>query len=262
MKRAERLNLLLDILAEDGHIDVDDIVTRLGVSPATARRDLDTLAEQRLLTRTRGGAMAQSITYDLPIRYKSHQHADQKELIARAASELVPTGAVIGLTGGTTTTAIATMLAARPDIQRDSDVENLTVVTNSVNIAALLATRPQIKVVVVGGVLNPRSYELVGGFAEQVLSAVNMDIAFVGVNALDAHWGASTHNSDEAAINRLMVHRARRAVVVADSSKIGKRAFAVVGDSSTLETVVTDAAVSEAQHTALREAGYRVVIAE
>lgn len=56
MTRTDRLTAILDLLAESGHVEVEDIVTRLGVSPATARRDLDSLAKQRLLSRTRGGA--------------------------------------------------------------------------------------------------------------------------------------------------------------------------------------------------------------
>ena len=68
MNRAERLNAVLDLLADRGRVEVDDLVEKLEVSPATARRDLDTLAEQQLLTRTRGGAVAQAVAYDLPLR--------------------------------------------------------------------------------------------------------------------------------------------------------------------------------------------------
>ena len=76
MNRAERLSAVLDLLAENGQVEVDQIVDRLDVSPATARRDLDALASQQLLTRTRGGAVAHSVAYDLPIRYKNQQHPD------------------------------------------------------------------------------------------------------------------------------------------------------------------------------------------
>ena len=75
MKRAARLNAILDLLAEDGEVNVDELVERFGASAATTRRDLDSLAEQRLLTRTHGGAVAHSVAYELPIRYKSHQRA-------------------------------------------------------------------------------------------------------------------------------------------------------------------------------------------
>ncbi|MFK4730818.1 DeoR/GlpR family DNA-binding transcription regulator [Agromyces mediolanus] len=262
MNRAERLNAVLDLLADGGRVEVDELVERLGVSPATARRDLDTLAEQQLLTRTRGGAVAQTVAYDLPLRYKNHQHTDEKERIAQAASALVPAGAVIGLSGGTTTTAIGNALASRPDIMESSPTPNLTVVTNAVNIATQLATRPQIKLVVTGGVLHPRSYELVGSYAEQVLNSVTVDIAFIGVNGIDPVTGPTTHDEREAAVNRLMATRAGRAVIVADSSKIGRTAFASMGGSRLFPLVITDAGITAEQREALAEQGYEVLVAE
>ena len=72
MKRAARLTAILDLLAAQGEVSVDELVERFGASAATTRRDLDSLAERRLLTRTHGGAVAQSVAYELTIRYLSH----------------------------------------------------------------------------------------------------------------------------------------------------------------------------------------------
>jgi DeoR family transcriptional regulator of aga operon len=257
MKRAARLSAILDLLAGQGEVTVDELVELLDTSAATTRRDLDSLAEQRLLTRTHGGAVAQSVAYELPIRYKNHQRTLEKANIAQAACELVEPGAVVGLSGGTTTTAIAAALAAREDIA----AEGLTIVTNAVNIAAQLATRPDIKVVVTGGVIHSRSYELVGPFVEQLLSGIQLDIAFIGVNGMDAQAGATTHDEREAAVNRMMARRARRAVIVADSSKIGVSTFAFVGGPELFPTVITDDGLSGAARSALESAGHEVLLA-
>ncbi|WP_217176929.1 DeoR/GlpR family DNA-binding transcription regulator [Streptomyces sp. AC495_CC817] len=258
MKRAARLNAILDLLAETGEVTVEELVERFGASPATTRRDLDTLAEQRLLTRTHGGAVAQAVAYELPLRYKSHLRTQQKESIAQAAAGLVAPGMVVGLSGGTTTTAIAAALAARDDLASGGGI---TVVTNAVNIAAQLATRPDIKVVVTGGVIHSRTYELVGPFVEQLLRGVRLDMAFIGVNGMDAASGASTQDEREAAVNRMMAERARRAVVVTDSSKIGGVAFAAVGGPELFSAVLTDADADTAAVAALRAGGYEVLIA-
>ncbi|MBW1639868.1 MULTISPECIES: DeoR/GlpR family DNA-binding transcription regulator [Microbacterium] len=258
MKRTARLTAILDLLAAQGEITVEELVDRFGASPATARRDLDSLAEQRLLTRTHGGAVAQSVAYELPIRYKSHLRADEKDRIGRAASALVAPGSVVGLSGGTTTTAIAAALAARDDLAD----QPLTIVTNAVNIAAQLATRPDIKVVVTGGVIHSRTYELVGPFVEQLLRGIRLDVAFIGVNGMDPVDGASTHDEREAAVNRIMAERARRPIVVADSGKIGASAFAAVGDASLFPTLLTDTGLSAAYRTAFQDAGYEVLLAD
>lgn len=262
MNRAERLNALLDLLGEQGRIDVETIVERLGVSPATARRDLDTLAGQQLLTRTRGGAVAQSVAYDLPIRYKKQQHADEKVAIARAASALVPRGAIIGLSGGTTATAIAATLMARADVMEPSIEHNLTVVTNAINIAMQLALRPQIKTVVTGGVVHARSYELVGSYSDAVLQTVTLDFAFISVNGMDVLHGPTCHDEREAQVNSLMARRATQAVLAIDSSKLGRHAFASIGDAAVFPTLITDAGATARQLADLEQAGYSVIVAE
>ena len=261
MNRTERLAAVLDLLAGSGQVEVDDIITQLGVSAATARRDLDTLAEQQLLTRTRGGAIGQSVAYDLPARYTQDRQASEKLQIARAASALVSRGDVIGLCGGTTSTAIAGVLSSRADIAEPSPYANLTVVTNAINIAAQLAMRPQIKTVVTGGVVHARSYELVGAYAESVLAQVRLDLAFIGVNGIDPVVGATVNDEREAAVNTLMAGRATRAVLVADSSKIERVAFAALGSLCQFTALITDAGISAEQLAAFADAGLEVIVA-
>ena len=261
MNRTERLTAVLDLLAETGRIEVGDVVRRLGVSPATIRRDLDALARQQLLTRTRGGAVTHSVAYDLPLRYKDRHHPDEKLAIARAASALIPRGAVVGLCGGTTTTAIADALLTRADIMAPAPDPGLTVVTNAINIAMLLATREKIKTVMTGGVAHSRSYELVGSYASSVVGALSLDLAFIGANGLDPETGPTCHDEQEAAVNALVASRARRAVLVVDASKIDRRTFATIGSADLFQTVVTDARVTSDQRRRLGDAGYEDIVA-
>ncbi|HEU0181082.1 MAG TPA: DeoR/GlpR family DNA-binding transcription regulator, partial [Agromyces mariniharenae] len=216
---------------------------------------------QQLLTRTRGGAVAHSVAYDLPIRYKNQQNPEAKAAIARAASGLVPRGAVIGLCGGTTATAIADALMSRADIMEPSPEPSLTVVTNAINIAMQLAMRPQIKTVVTGGVVHARSYELVGSYVDAVLGSITLDLAFIGVNGVDPVVGPTSHDEREAAVNALMASRAAHPVLVADASKIDKRAFAAIGHRRLFPTIITDDAATPEQRQRLTDSGYDVIVA-
>ncbi|MFF4954620.1 DeoR/GlpR family DNA-binding transcription regulator [Streptomyces chattanoogensis] len=261
MKRHERMNALLELLGERGRVDVEEAATELEVSAATMRRDMDVLAEQQLLTRTRGGAVLSSVAYDLPIRYKHAHRSEEKEAVAKAAAKLVERGDVVGLSGGTTTTAIARVLATRPDFAEAGPQPHLTIVTNSLNIANELAVRPQIKIVLTGGVAHSRSFELVGPFSELVLQQISIDIAFIGANGMDPAMGATVHDEAEARVNRLMAERARRAVVVADSSKIGERCFARVGDADVFDTFITDSGAKDATRREFTDRGLKVVTA-
>ncbi|MEU8674839.1 DeoR/GlpR family DNA-binding transcription regulator [Streptomyces sp. NPDC048560] len=264
MARDARWDALLELVGKNGRVEVEDAAVALDVSAATIRRDLDQLAEQHLLTRTRGGAVAHGVSYELALRYKTGRHAPEKQAIGRAASELVAVGEVVGLTGGTTITEVARALALRPDIVGETGMSaggqpTLTVVTNALNIANELVIRPQIKLVVTGGVARPQSYELTGPLANGVMSEITLDVAVLGVNAIDIERGAYVHHEGEASINRLLAERAQRVVVAADSSKIGKRAFARVCDLGQVDTLVTDSGIAPEARARFAEAGVTVI---
>lgn len=261
MDKTERLNAILDLLAAQGKVQIEDIVSGLEVSAATARRDLDALAAQRLLTRTRGGATMEAVAYGLPSRYTRDVFATQKEAIAQAASALVPRGAVIGLCGGTTSTAIAKALGMRRDLMEPSNKPTLTVVTNAINIAVQLVVRPNIRIMVTGGVVNPRSYELVGPYTDTILERVALDFAFVGVNGLDPEVGPTISDEGEAAVNSLMSRRASETYIVADSSKIGSRSFATLSDFE-FRNLITDNGITVQQKAAFETGGTRVIVAD
>lgn len=256
MTRKERWQTLLDLLVERGELEVEPAAETLGVSAATIRRDLDQLAEQQLLVRTRGGAVVHGVSYELPLRYRTSRRAAEKHRISEAVAELITPGEVIGLTGGTTTTEVARALAGRPDLATGSPA--LTVVTNALNIAGELVIRPQFKIVLTGGVARPQSYELTGPLAQQVLGQLTMDTAVVGVDAFDPADGAATRHEDEAAMNRLLCDRARRVVIAADSSKLAVRAFARICPTRSVDVLVTDTGLSDAVTAEFEASGVEV----
>ncbi|MFF3014190.1 DeoR/GlpR family DNA-binding transcription regulator [Streptomyces sp. NPDC057939] len=257
MTRKERWQRLLDLLVERGGLEVEPAAEALGVSAATIRRDLDQLAEQQLLVRTRGGAVPHGVSYELPLRYRSTRRAAEKQRISEAVAALVAPGEVVGLTGGTTTTEVARALAARPDLATGSPA--LTVVTNALNIAGELVIRPQFKIVLTGGVARPQSYELTGPLAQQTLGQLTVDTAVVGVDAFDPADGAATRHEDEAAVNHLLCERARRVVVAADSSKLGVRAFARICPAAAVDVLVTDTGLAAEVAARFEAAGVQVV---
>jgi DeoR family transcriptional regulator of aga operon len=254
VSRYDRWNAILELLAQEGRLSVEEAAQALDVSTATIRRDLDQLAQQQMLMRTRGGAVAQSVSYDLPLRYKTARRGGEKQRVAAAATELVQPGAVIGLNGGTTTSELARALATRSTLE-----PGFTIVTNALNIAAELTVRRHVKIVVTGGVARQQSYELIGPLASGVLEQVTLDVAFIGVDGLDVELGASADHEGEASVNHLLITRAARVVVVADSSKIGKKAFSRICPIEQIDTLVTDAQLPDLATARLTDAGVTVI---
>jgi DeoR family transcriptional regulator, aga operon transcriptional repressor len=283
VNRHERLTTLLELLTERESLAVEDAAELLSVSTATVRRDMDHLAQQQLLVRTHGGAVAGNVSYDLPLRYKTARHAEEKGRIGQAAARLVQSGMVVGLNGGTTTTEAARAIALRGDAGGARDAGGAggaggggngggpavdggrgegwtaTVVTNALNIASELTVRPRIRVVVTGGVAREKSYELIGPLAGHILEEVTLDLMFLGVDALHHALGATAHHEVEASTNRLMASRAQRVVVLADSSKLDRSAFARICHVREIQLVITDSAAPDEVVRPFEEQGVEVV---
>lgn len=252
VRKADRFAAILEALSANGSLGVTDIAQQLRVSDATIRRDLKALEDERLLSRTHGGAMAHGLLYELPLRYKSARQQEEKLRIARLAAERVTDGMVVGLTGGTTTTEVARALVAR---------ERLTIVTNALNIAFELAGRPSVKIVVTGGVARSESYELVGPLAEQTLGEINMEVVFLGADGISLDAGLTTHHEVEAHTDRALIRRAHTTIAVADGSKLGKTAFSRICDLGVVDELITDDKADPSIVARLGDLGVKVTLA-
>jgi DeoR family transcriptional regulator of aga operon len=248
VRKAERLSAILESVAERGSVDAADLAATLGVSGATIRRDLQSLSRSQLLVRTHGGALANDVGDEVPTRVKAALRQPEKKRIGRAAADLIEDGAVVGMTGGTTALEVARALSER---------RGITVVTNAINIASELAGHAGLRLVVIGGIVR-HSYELVGPAAEAMLANYHLDITFIGVDGLTPEEGCTTYDEMEAQTDLAFLSRARRRVVIADSSKIGRVTFARISLLSGVTDIITDRGAQPEQLDALRRAGVRV----
>ncbi|WP_432196558.1 DeoR/GlpR family DNA-binding transcription regulator [Streptomyces sp. bgisy027] len=251
--RSERHLRILEHVSERGAAHVLDLSAWLDVSQATVRRDLRFLSEQGLLRRTHGGGVAADAGVELPLLRKADRLRAQKHAIARTAVRLVPEGAAVGLTGGTTTLEIARLLTARVPV---------TIVTNAINVAAEVASHPQVRLIMTGGHARSQTYELVGPGAERALREHHMDIAFLGVDGVSAAHGCTTHDPLEAATNAAFADRSSQVVVVADHSKVGRATLARICPIATVTSLITDPAADADEVARICAAGVRVEWAE
>ena len=180
---------------------------------------------------------------------------EEKARIARAAAAMVRPGDTIGLNGGTTTTEVAREVVLLPDL---TDPETpVTIVTNAVNIASELTVRQCVRVVVTGGAARARSYELTGPLSSLILPQISIGTLFLGVEGVNDRGVYASHES-EAAVNAALVRAAHRVVVVADHTKLGEAAFALICRTSEIDELITDEAAEPEAVEALRAAGVEV----
>lgn len=261
MTQQERLNVVLELVSERGNVSIAELSDALTVSTATVRRDLNTLAEQRLVTRTHGGASALGSGYELPLQYKIARQAEAKMAIARAVAELVAPGESIGLNGGTTTSEVARMLGRSERLRAHADAPGVTIVTNALNIAYEMSVREHVKIVVTGGVPRRQSYELVGPLVGATLRDFSIDTAVLGVDGLSAAFGATTMHEGEADASREIAAVARRVVIAADATKLGRSTFARICPLNRVDILVTDQDVTPEFASDLAAASVRLIIA-
>ena len=133
-------------------------------------------------------------------------------------------------------------------------------VTNAVNIAGELIVRRNVKLLLTGGLAKPQSFELIGPFAADTLSQLDLDVAVIGVDAFDPDDGVKALDPEQAQITKLMVARSRRTIVVSDSAKLHARGLARICDWAQVQGLITDAGAPEPELDRIRARGVEVTV--
>ena len=251
MNVAERREFVLGLLSRRGEASVAEISTAAGVSEMTVRRDLDALQRDGVLRRVHGGAItAISRSYEPPFSVRATKALDAKRRIACAVAGLIDDGETLILDVGTTVLEVARALRGR---------RNLTVLTASLRILDLLADERDMTVMATGGLLRHRELSFVGDLAERAFDELLFDSFVMGVGGMTLDAGLTEFNLDDARVKKHAVSSARRCIVAADSSKLGKVAFARIAPIERVDVLVTDGDTNPEMLEAFRSADAEVV---
>jgi DeoR family fructose operon transcriptional repressor len=255
MYAEERQQAMAQLVAAHGRLSVNVLAEQYDVTTETVRRDLSTLERMGLVRRVHGGAVpAHSLTViESGLVERDSANTVEKERIARVALDLLPpAGSTVLMDAGSTTNRLASLLP------RD---HRLTVVTHAVPIAARLAGNPQIELILLPGRVRSTTQAAVGADTVAALAHLRADVVFLGTNGLTVKHGLSTPDRDEASTKRAMVASARRAVVLADASKIGTESTLRFAALDEIDVLVTDDGVSAVDRRAITQTGLEVVVA-
>ena len=250
----ERQQEILDLIRAKGTVLVSELSPLFKVTPMTIRRDLHALANRSLLEQTYGGAtIMKGTAFEPPVLSRQAIRVDQKKAIAKKAAELVEDGETIALDVGTTTLELARCLKGR---------SSLVVLTASPRIALELAANPGIRVILAGGVVRPGEFSVVGEIAVDTFTRFFVDKAFLGAAAASLAHGVSDYSLEDTSVKKAMIARAREVILLADSSKFDKIAFAQVCPVGALRLVITDGEMGETRQADLRRLGVEVILAD
>lgn len=249
---AKRHQLILNKLHEQGYVNVNELSEELQVSLVTIRKDLKILESRKLLHRTHGSASINDpFILDRNIHDKEKINAEEKLGIARVAAKFVEPNESIILGSGSTILELARQIKI---------IQPLTVVTASLNLSQILNLNPEIEVYQLGGVIRKSSNSAVGPHAEHMMSGFNCNKFFLGVDGIDPEYGLSTTNSLEASLNQIMIKSSQKIIVLADSSKFGRRGFGNICDFSKIDVIITDKGVNKLIVERIEDKGVEVIV--
>lgn len=248
----ERHQIIISKLQEEGSINVVDLCKELDVSPVTIRKDLKLLEDKSLLFRTHGGAtLSNPYTIDRPVNEKEKLQSNEKTNIGAKAASLIEANDSIVIASGTTVLALAKNIQPKT---------SLTVITSAIHVAQELLRHPEVEVLLLGGILRKSSSSVMGPYAENILADFFCSKLYLGVDGIDLEYGYTTTNAMEAHLNRQMIAISQRTIVLADSTKFGKRGFGKICGIDEVHEIITDKGVSDHVVEKLTSMGIKVTI--
>ncbi len=220
MLTEERHKIILDTLAKDNIVKLQDLVDETGSSESTIRRDLSTLEEAGFLIRVHGGAKRNySVSAEDRMEDKTSKNVRDKQRIAEKAAQLVSDQDIIFLDAGSTTYEMIPFLKGK----------SILVVTNGVPHASLLSDL-QLETILIGGKIKMETKAVIGPVSQMQMRNYRFSKAFLGINGIDKQYGFTTPDTEEASIKRIAIENAAQSYVVADASKFKQVSFVKVCD--------------------------------
>ena len=247
-----RRQAILEQLNRDGIVQVAELSQRLGATPATIRNDLDTLAAEGQLDRIQGGAVRKvkpTEGWTSPVA----PVGQGRRAIAESVLSYIKDGDTLFINSGMTTMAVAEVLSLR---------KNLNIVTNSLAVANYLAHQADMRLILLGGELNANYGFTYGGDALEQLSRYQPQWSILSVDGVHPEHGITTYHADEAMIDRTMIARAQKTIIVADHRKIGRVGFSHICGVGENQLLITDSGCDDTQLERIRNAGAEVHVAQ
>lgn len=232
-----RRQSILDIARKTGVVSVDELIARFHVTPQTIRKDLNRLCEERLLTRTHGGAQLASSVENMSYEARRMLAWDHKQAIGRAAAALIPDNASLFLNIGTTTEAVAQALLQH---------QQLLVITNNINVASLMRPYSDNTVIIASGEVRSTDGGIIGESAVEFIKQFKVDFAVIGASAIDDEGALLDFDYREVKVSQAILSNARHVIVVADSTKHERSAPVRIAHVSQTHSFVTDRCPSAA----------------
>lgn len=258
LNSTERRSQIAQMARENGRVLVSDLAKKYNLTETSIRRDLMILEREQRIKRVHGGA--DSIPGNLRIdtfAEKEKLQIQEKKRIGKVAAQMINRGDIILLASGTTTLQIVRYI--QPELRQNNLI---TLVTTSLPVAQEVLAWPSPNLTIIGGIYLPDYQATAGPQAINLLKDITADVAFMGADGLTLEGGATTANVLIAEVDRFMAERARKKVLVVDSSKIGQAGFVPIRPIASFDILITDQKAPAGFVEAVKQMGVQVILAD
>lgn len=231
MKQVQRHDAIIELVKKQGYVSTEELVEHFAVSPQTIRRDLNDLAEQKMILRHHGGAALSSSSVNTSWHDRKATQTAEKERIARKVASQIPDGASLFIDIGTTPEAVAHALLAHNDLR---------IVTNNLNVATTLMVKENFRVILAGGELRSRDGGIIGEATLDFISQFRLDYGILGISGVDNDGSLLEFDYHEVRTKRAIIENSRHVMLVVDHSKFGRNAMVNMGPVTMVDTIYTD----------------------
>jgi len=227
----QRHEEILQHLESERTVGISSLASRLYVSEATIRRDLNALEKRGLVHRVFGGVvLTKFLNENLPQDIRVRENLHLKEIVAKRASRLLHDGASVILDGSTTVQMLIPHL---------SKLKNLLIITNNLEVISGMSSTKH-KLICTGGQYLMRNKVFAGYQAEAMLRDFYADLLFFSSQGYSEEGEITDSSEEESALRRVMLSRAKTKVYMCDHTKLNKRYTYRICDKNGVDHVICD----------------------
>lgn len=233
MLKEERLKKIISCLQKNGSVENASLMSELGVSDMTIRRDLSELESLNVLYRIHGGALLKETSTensDMSMAERASHYTVEKDMIARESVKLLDGCRFVYLDSGTTIESFARQITQKG---------NITLITNALNVASQLL-KGSLPIIMIGGEILPNTWGSLGPIAEAQLASLPVDAAFMACNAVSKDGDILIADSIRCGIKQQAMKVATKKYLLLDSSKFYQNSLISFAKISDFDAVITD----------------------
>jgi DeoR family fructose operon transcriptional repressor len=255
----ERKRKILELLVNDGKVQVKDLAVLLKVSTETIRNYLNDLEQEEKLKKVYGGAINPVFFNNEPPALKKEIiNKEAKERIGKMAVSIINDNDVIAIDEGSTPLQLT---------KRLKEKRNLTIITSSLNsLSVLIDLMSQNlfsgKIIMLGGEVNTTHHRIAGELTLEMLNNIYVDKYFVSADGLSKNAGVTSYDTSKGIVTKKLIEHANKTILLLDHTKINKRTHYKMAGLEDIDMVISDKSHPENWESFLNEHNVKWLIAD